>query len=368
MRSYKYIDDKTILMPFLLLLGILFLVGCTNQSAPEMKRVGILGGLPGMEFMADSLKAEMTELGYVEGENIEYDVQIVGFDMAVYQEVLQKFIDEEVDVIYVFPSEATIEAKAATEGTDIPVVFSIALVDGLGVINSVREPGGNITGVQYPPGIAVNRYDVMRQLVPDAKRLLIPHQRGYPIVAPQLDAIRPAAEADGVTLIEMPLDNVAELEAELQKLAEDGDVGVDAILLLAEPFFVAPDSFPILSAFAEEHQLPIGGNVFFAEGYNSMFGVDIDFATIPTDVAPLIDKILQGVPAGTIPVVSSESYFTLHKVQLDNMGIEIPEELLIMADVVLRPEDLVLPEGEIPEGGVPEGEVPAAETPESGGE
>ena len=87
-------------------------------------------------------------------------------------------------------------AKAATEGTDIPVVFAYAATEETGLIESVRQPGGNITGVRYPgPDIALKRFEVMRELAPEAKRMWIPYQRGYPIVAPQLEALAPAAEA-----------------------------------------------------------------------------------------------------------------------------------------------------------------------------
>lgn len=346
------------LLTLLLLSGVVLLIACNNQATPAIKRVGVLAGLPGTEFLVDSLKAEMAALGYVEGENIEYDVQVLGFDMAAYQSTLQRFVDEGVDVIYVFPSEATFEAKAATEGTDVPVVFSIALVEGMGIIESVRQPGGNITGVQYPSSIAVSRYDVMRQLSPDAKRILIPHQQGYPIVPPQIAAIKQVADTEGITLIEMPVNNAAELESALQKLGEDGDVGVDAILLLAEPLFVSPDAFPILATFAEEHELPIGGAAFFTEGYRSMFGVDIDMSTVSANAASLIDKILQGVPAGSIPVISSDPYFSLDMAQIEDMGIEAPEPLVIRADFIYRGEPLLPPGGEMP----PLEESPEAES------
>lgn len=334
----------------LLVLTLLLLSGCNSQAAPKMKRVGVLSGFIGSEFLVDSLKAEMAALGYVEGENIEYDVEAVGFDVVAYQNVLQRFVDEEVDVMFVFPTEATVEAKAITAGTNIPVVFAIASIDGLNIINSIREPGGNITGVRYPLEIVVSRYEVLRQLVPDARQLLIPHQRGYPSVATQLEALRPLAAADGVTLIEMPVDNAAELEAELQKLAAKDDIGVDAILILSEPLFAAMDTVPLLTAFAAEHELPIGGAFLFAEAYRSMFGIDIDFTSIPADAAPLIDKILQGVSAGSIPVASSEPFFMLDAAQIEEMGIEIPQSLMIMADFVYRGEPFLPPEGEFPEG------------------
>ena len=108
--------------------------------------------------------------------------------MTKYKSVLQKFVADKVDAIFVFPTEASLEAKTATQGTNIPVVFNFAFIEGMGLVDSVRAPGGNITGVRYPgPDIAIKRFEIMRALVPQAKRMLIPYQKGYPIVTPQVE-------------------------------------------------------------------------------------------------------------------------------------------------------------------------------------
>ena len=121
----------------------LLLSSCSSGQSPKVYRVGILSGLGFLADTADGFKEGMAELGYVEGENIVYDVQQTEFDMEAYRSILQKFVEDEVDLIVSFPTEATMEAKAATQGTDIPVVFTYALIEGMGIVDSVREPGGN---------------------------------------------------------------------------------------------------------------------------------------------------------------------------------------------------------------------------------
>ena len=106
----------------------------------------------------------MTELGYTEGKNIVYDVQKTNVDIDAYKKITQKFVQDKVDLIFVFPTEAAMEAKAATQGTNIPVVFDLAFTDvkGIDLINSVREPGGNITGVRFPSvDIASKRLEIL---------------------------------------------------------------------------------------------------------------------------------------------------------------------------------------------------------------
>jgi putative ABC transport system substrate-binding protein len=338
MSNHDFQSNKGIWLTSLILIvvGSLFLSACGAEK-PQVYRVGILSGLNYIADITDGFQAEMAELGYVEGENIVYDVQKTDFDMAAYKRILQKFVADEVDLIFVFPTEASLEAKAATQGTDIPVLFSFALIEGVGLVESVREPGGNITGVRYPgPDIAIRRFEIMLELAPEAKRMWIPYQRGYPIVVPQLETLYPVAEAAGVTLIEAPADNAAELEAALQARAESGDIGLDAILFLAEPLAVTPDAFAVMGKFAAQHKIPIGGALMSVEGYGSIFGVNVDIVRAGQQAAPLADKIFKGIPAGKIPVVSAENYLQLNYKVARELGVTVPEGLLSLADEIIR--------------------------------
>jgi putative ABC transport system substrate-binding protein len=327
-----FIYSGVILIITLLILGIF--AGCAQA---KVYKVGILVGLGFTSPIADGLKQKMTELGYIEGKNITYDLQITDFDMAKYQEISKKFIADKVDAIFVTPTEATMEAKKATEGTKVPVVFNFCFTDGLGIINSIAEPGGNITGVRFPgPDIAVKRFEIMREIAPNAKRYWIPYQKGYPIVAPQIDAIRPVAAASGVTLIEGPADNAAELDSLLKAREKSKDVGIDAILFVAEPLTVSQEAFAVIAQFAFKHKIPVGGALVTAGDLSSIFGVNVDFVESGKQGAPILDKVLKGTPAGTIPVVSNENFIEINVAAAQKIGITIPDNLLKQAAKIIK--------------------------------
>lgn len=319
------------------IVGLALLLSGCGEEEPEVYHVGVLSGLGYVAEITDGFKAGMTELGYIEGQNIVYDVQETEFDMAAYRSVLQQFIEDEVDLILCFPTEASQEAKAATEGTGIPVVFNFANIEGTGLVDSVRQPGGNMTGVRYPgPDIALKRFEIMLELVPDAQQIWIPYQRGYPIVESQMEVLYPAAEDAGVTLIEAPADGAAELESMLQERADSGDIGFDAILFLAEPLAVTPDAFAVMGAFAADHSIPIGGALMSVEGYESVFGVNVDVFQSGKTAATVADKIFRGTPAGEIPVVSAENYLQINFKAAERLGLTVSESLLGQADEVIR--------------------------------
>jgi putative ABC transport system substrate-binding protein len=318
-------------------IAALLLSGCTGLQAKKTYKVGLLMGLEFTAPVADGFKAGMAELGYVEGENITYDVQVVGFDIPTYQNTIKKFIADKVDLIVVTPTEATIEAKTLTKGTDIPVLFNFAFTEGMGIIDSIGQPGGNITGVRFPGvDVQLKRYEIMRKIAPDAKLIFMPYQRGYPIVAPQLEALAPLAKDEGVTLIPFPADNAAEIQAELDKRSAADDIGMDAILMLVEPLMVAPDAFEVTAKFAYEHNIPIAGAYSTAGEYTSLFGVNVDLFASGKQSAPLADKIFKGTAAGTIPVVSSENFIQIDYKVAQQFGLTVPDGILKQADEIIR--------------------------------
>ena len=70
-------------------------------------------------------------------------------------------------MIYAYSTGSALAAKAATQGTDIPVVFSLGTIENSGLVDSQREPGRNITGARFPaPEITVKRFELLYQMVP----------------------------------------------------------------------------------------------------------------------------------------------------------------------------------------------------------
>jgi putative tryptophan/tyrosine transport system substrate-binding protein len=314
----------------------LLLSGC-GATATKVYRVGILSGLDFFATTADGFKDKMTKLGYVEGKNVVYDLQKTNFDPAKEQAALNQFVTDKVDLIISFPTEASIEAKAAALGTNIPVVFANAALDGNTLVNSVREPGGNITGVQFPTSDnAVKRFEILHELVPNAKRMWVAYLRDYPTMPNAFKVLRPAAEAVGVTLVEVPVTSLEEIQADLQARSASDDIGVDAILIVPEPLTAAPPVFEVISKFAEQHKLPIGGALLMTKDYGSLFGYTPDSVKVGEQTALLADKIFTGTPAGTIPVVTADSYLWLNYKMAQQLGLTVPDGLLRQAAQVIR--------------------------------
>ncbi len=337
--NYRSRSKTRIGRSFLLLILVvaLLLSGCGGAQQPKVYHVGILSGLTVFATTADGFKDAMTQLGYVEGKDIVYDLQKTNSDPAKEKDILKKFVDDKVDAVLVFPSEQAVLAKAATQGTNIPVVFAQTNTEGTDLVKSVREPGGNITGVRYPgPDLAVKRFEILRQLAPQAKRIWVPYLKTSPIVQPQLDVLRPAAEKAGITLVELPAATAADLQGDLAAREKAADIGIDAILLISEPLVRTNDAFPIVAKFAVDHKLAWGGTYVSMGDYTNIFGVATDNMAVGKLAAQQVSKILKGIPVGTIPVLSAESYFRLNYKAAQQMGLTVPETLLKQANDIIR--------------------------------
>ena len=91
----------------------LLLSGCGGAQQSKVYHVGILSGIESFATTADGFKAKMTELGYVEGKNIVYDSPKATADKAAQLSTAQKFVQDKVDLIFVYPTEPALEVKLA---------------------------------------------------------------------------------------------------------------------------------------------------------------------------------------------------------------------------------------------------------------
>ncbi len=318
----------------IIVMGLLT-IGC--DSKPKVYRVGILSGSDAFSAMGDGFKAKMTELDYVEGKNIVYDFQKLNADPVGYDRVTKKFVADKVDLIFAFPTEPALAAKAATQGTNIPVVFAHAGLEGTSLVKSVRETGGNLTGTRFPgPDLIVKRFEFLLALKPNVKQLYIPYDKNYPLCAPALNALRPVAGSKRVTLVELPVTSVKELQADLQARNKSADVGMDAILLLPELLMQSPDGWAIISTFAKEHKLPLVGSSDKTIQTGGVLTYNVSPFESGSLAATIADKIFKGTPAGTIPVVTPEAYLRINYKLARKLGLNVSESLLSQANEIIR--------------------------------
>jgi putative ABC transport system substrate-binding protein len=319
-----------------ILVAVVLLSGCTYQT-PKVYHVGIMTGSD--EVLADTangFKAKMTELGYIEGKNILYDMQSSGDNSNKTEGILKGFIEQKVDLIFTYPASNAFAAKTATQGTGIPIVFAITTIEGNNLVESVRQPGGNITGVRHPAAeLTVKRLELLLELAPRTKRVWLAYKSNYPPVITVLKTLRPAAYSMNITLIEVPVNNVEEINADLKAREKDGTY-MDAIMLMPEPILSSPSGWDIITKFATEHKIPIAGLIGSQIRYGAVLTYFPENYKAGELAAPLVDKILKGTPAGTIPVITPEADLRINYKLAQELGINVSDSMLSRAKEIIR--------------------------------
>jgi putative ABC transport system substrate-binding protein len=303
----------------------------------KVYRVGILSGTDAFLPMADGFKSKMAELGYVEGKNITYEIARTNADPAGETAAAKKFIKDKVDLIFTFPTEPTVSAKAAVQGTNIPIVFAYAGVEGFPLVKSVNAPGNNLTGVRFPgPEQMGKRLELIHEIASKAGRIFIIYDKNYPNTGPALATLRPLAGDFGLELVEVPVTTLAEFIAELEKRTQAADAGADAMILMPDILNHSPDGMAAIFKFTSKFNLPLGGSFPPTVEGGAIFGNANDSLQVGSLAAPLADKIFQGIPAGTIPIVTPEQNLWLNYKRAQELGLTIPEVLLNQADNIIR--------------------------------
>ncbi|WP_028573877.1 ABC transporter substrate-binding protein [Desulfonatronovibrio hydrogenovorans] len=314
----------------------LILFGCDSRT--EQYHIEILAGDPGSHEVVTGFKERMAELGYVEGQNILYSLNDFSTFSDPTQEVrIKTQAAHGADLIFTLFTEVSLVAREASASTGTPMVFAYAAIEDTGLIKSIREPGGRITGVRYPgPEQIIKRLEILNQIAPQNKRIFIVYVRDYATIHPVLTELRTLARSLGVSLVEAEVQGLDDLEKELLMRDQLPDPGMDAILLMPDNVNHSHAGWKMIRDFAARHDLPIAGSFFHAVEQGALFGNANDMVEVGRQAAPLVDKILQGIPAGTIPVVSPEPDLYINYKRAQELGLDIPEGLLRQAKSILQ--------------------------------
>jgi putative tryptophan/tyrosine transport system substrate-binding protein len=320
----------------IILATLSFFAFATKSNPQKIYHIGVLSGVDIFIPIIDSFKEKMTALGYIEGKNVIYDIQRVNADPAVYEQVARKFSDDHDDLIFVFPTEPTYAVLAATASTSIPIVF-VGDIEGTKLVESIQHPGGNITGVRIDAvATAGRRIELLHQIVPNAKRIYVPYDKNYPITAAALSLLHQEAKLLNVTLVELPATSPDDIIADLKARDSRKDIGIDAILTTPNPLVSIPPSWNAIAAFARKHKLVISGNLAGQTDMGALFTLTADYQTFGQFGAVLADKILHGIPAGSIPLETPTALLKVNDAVAKAIGLTLNENFLSMADEIIR--------------------------------
>jgi putative ABC transport system substrate-binding protein len=317
--------------PLLVVIAImagLLLTAC--GGSPKTYTIGVINIVPDLGSTLDGFKEGMAELGYTEGENVAYIYEGATVDMGELDSVAQGLVEQDVDLILSITTPATRAAQKATAGTDIPIVF-VPVTDpvGAGLVDSLRQPGGNTTGVTFGAQEG-RRLESLVEIVPTIERIYVfynPEDQS-PVLA--LEAVDAAATELGIEIITREVHTSEEVTTAMESIPEEAD----ALFLLPDSL-VSTRMFDIIELAIELGLPTSGANTAIVE-YGLLTAYGMDQRSSGKQAARLADQIFQGIEPADLPVGMAEFYLAVNLKTANAIGLDIPEEILRQADIIIH--------------------------------
>ena len=306
------------------------------QQTAKIFRIGFLdqSTASGSAVLVEAFRQELIKLGWIEGKNITIEYRFAEQTNERLPELARELVRLKVDLIVVAATPAAVAAKSAT-GT-IPIVMTtVADPVGAGLVASLAQPGGNVTGMSsLSPELNSKRLEILRDAVPKLARVGL--LRGRPVAGIgdlQLKEIRPAALALKLKLeeIETHLDSKG-LESAFQTAKQKQ---VNAIMTISTRGFFAERKRIVELAGKYRFPAIYFQKEFIDEGGLMSYGADFD--DIFRRAAVYVDKILKGAKPADLPVQQATKFeFIINLKAAKQIDLKIPVTVLERANKVIK--------------------------------
>jgi putative ABC transport system substrate-binding protein len=179
-------------------------LGARAQQSKKFPRLCFLtfdpGTLHARSPRFDPFFESLRDLGYVDGQTITIDYLSADGQGARFPALAAECLRLDADIIAVSTTPAAQAAKNATRTVPI-VMISLGDPVGTGLVDSLAQPRGNMTGMSLmSPEVAVKRLGLLKEAVPGILRVLVLSYLDDPIARLQVKALKDAARSLGVTL------------------------------------------------------------------------------------------------------------------------------------------------------------------------
>jgi putative ABC transport system substrate-binding protein len=309
---------------------VLILWFCAEKKS-KTYTVGVINIVPDLDQTFEGFKEGMKELGYREGKNIRYLYHGPTREMSRLPGTARKLRDSGVDLVFSLTTPATLAVKKAVAGTKIPVVFAdVTDPVGAGIIESMKNPGCNITGIAFGFQEA-RRLEWLLKIAPNTRRIYVPYNPGdrAPVLA--LKMIQSAAEKLGVTLLTRKITDRNTLDHAVFNIPAEADA-----------VFLMPDSLlstrlPDIVAAANRRKLPISGaNISAIKSHEILTSYGFDQHSYGKQAARMVDLIFKGTRPAEMPVELTGFYLGINLKVAKKLGLSVPRKILRQANLIVR--------------------------------
>jgi ABC-type uncharacterized transport system substrate-binding protein len=272
----------------------------------------------------------LQQCGWAVGRNLRIDLRWAAGEVDRYRQYAAELVALAPDVILTAGGGVP-PLKQATR--TVPIVFTIVPDPvGLGFVDSLARPRGNITGLlAFEYGISGKWLELLKEIAPGVTRAAVIRDSATAVGVGQFAAVASVGPALGVDIVPVNVSDPGEMEEVLAAFARGANRG-----LIVTGSASAVMHRDLIIKVAAQHRLPA---VYYEQSFIAAGGLISywpDFVDRYRRAAGYVDRILKGEKPSDLPVQSPTKYeLVINLKTAKAIDLEIPPTLLARADEVI---------------------------------
>jgi putative ABC transport system substrate-binding protein len=316
--------------------AVAFLLACAAvaQTPNKPARIGVLCPARCAGPGHDAFYDELRKLGWIEGGNLTVDRRPAEGHLERLPGLTSELLQLRPDLLVASGTPPAQVAKQAT--SEVPIVFSfVADPVGVGLVQSLAHPGGNVTGVTtvFPGEFFLKNFEVLRELLPRAQRIAVLTNPANASSRVGLEREVPiAAQQFG---FKIDVIEVRALEEVPAAVSQAKALGSEAVVVTGDVVLNTPPER--ITGLVAEVGLPA---IYQVQGIVQAGGLIVyapDTLAVARRHAHYVDRVLRGASPAEIPVEQPTQYQLIINLKTArSLGLTVPSSLLLNADEVIE--------------------------------
>jgi putative tryptophan/tyrosine transport system substrate-binding protein len=273
------------------------------------------------------------DLGYRDGHNIVIEYRYADGKESRLLELAAELARLKVDVIVAASTAAAVAVQKVTKTIPIVLTDSADPV-AAGLVLSLAQPGGNITGSTFmAPELATKQLELLKEIIPRLSRVaVLANNPASGTSSGHIPKLRATAPSLGVELEIATVNDASEFEKVFSELVRKH---ATAVHVISHPFFsqnrqrlvdvAAKVRMPVM--YPQSNYVRVGGLVSYGT----------DHSHLVRRAAYFVGKILKGAkPADLLIEQPTKSELVINLKTAKDLGLTIPDEVLRWADEIIK--------------------------------
>jgi ABC-type uncharacterized transport system substrate-binding protein len=310
-----------------------------TQQAGKVYRIGILSSAgPEQEnFIWADLRGLLRERGWVEGQNLTLEWRYAEAKYERLPDMAAELVRLKPDLIMARGGPGATAAKRAT--ATIPIVMYNATDPvGIGLVQSLARPGGNVTGLSDDQGAEIigKGLQLLKEAVPTVSKVAVltrvPPPAAVPLISKYEAAMEAAAKVLGLEVRYWYLQGPDDIDKAFTAIPREG---FGALQVMYQP--VTWINRRQILDLAARHRLPA---IYWHRTYavdGGLMAYGEDEREVPRRLAVYVDKILRSAKPADLPIQQPTKFDLVINLKTSKaLGLTIPPSLLARADELIQ--------------------------------